>query len=228
MTESFEWHVEAERKWNERAEFWNANSQNMWDEGSRKTIIPFMKRYLKEGTHIADIGCGDGYGSFKLNQAGFAVTGLDISPEMVELAKNNLENEQLTFMQGDLAGLPFESNQFNGIMAINSLEWVEHPYVALKELKRVTKPGGRLCVGVLGPTAHPRENSYLRLYGEDVICNTMMPWEFEKMARENGFNILDGHGVYKRGVSPKHVADLPKELEQSLSFLWVSMLELVE
>ncbi|MFC7063622.1 class I SAM-dependent methyltransferase [Halobacillus seohaensis] len=222
---TFEWHKEAEKQWDGRAEFWNTNSQTMWDEGSRKTIIPFLKKYVKEGGHIADLGCGDGYGSFKLEKEGYRVTGLDISVDMIQRAKSRVENENLQFTQGDLVNLPFEKESFDSIMAINCLEWVEVPYQGLEEMKRVLNPGGRLCIGILGPTAMPRKNSYRRVYGDKVICNTMMPWELEQMAIETGWKHIDGHGVYKRGVEEQDAAGFAKELQQSLTFMWVFIFE---
>ncbi len=64
-----------------------------------------------------------------------------------------------------------------------------------------------------------------RLYGENVVCNTMMPWEFEKLAKEQGFQVVDGMGVYKRGVNEKMLEQLSVELRQALTFLWVFMLK---
>ena len=110
-------------------------------------------------------------------------------------------------------------------MAINSLEWTEEPLRALNEIKRVLKKDGYACIAILGSTAKPRENSYPRLYGKDVVCNTMMPWEFEQLAKEQGFKVVDGIGVYKRGVNEKMLGQLPTELQQSLTFLWVFMLK---
>ena len=121
--------------------------------------------------------------------------------------------------------LPLSSESVEGVMVINALEWTEHPRLALKELYRVVKPGGYACVGILGPTAQPRTNSYQRLYGEDVICNTMMPWEFEQLAKENGWEVIDGEGVYKRNVTDKLIGQLPNELKQALTFLWLFMLK---
>ncbi|GGF33781.1 methyltransferase [Halobacillus andaensis] len=222
---SFNWHKEAEKQWNERSTFWNANSQNMWDSGSRKTIIPLVKQHVKKGHSIADLGCGDGYGSYKLAQAGYQVTGLDLSEEMIELAKSRLAHETLHFVQGDLVQLPFEGESFDAIMAINCLEWVEVPYQGLEEMKRVLKPGGKLCIGVLGPTAKPRVNSYPRVYGEEVICNTMMPWELEQLGLENGWKLNDGHGVFKREAEGMDISALPRELQQALTFMWVFIFE---
>ncbi|WP_079525485.1 class I SAM-dependent methyltransferase [Halobacillus hunanensis] len=222
---SFNWHQEAERQWNDRVEFWNANSKNMWDEGSRKTIIPFLQEHVEAGSKVADLGCGDGYGSYKLEQEGYNVTGLDISQDMIARAKARLEHERLQFVQGDLTHLPFEKESFDAIMAVNSLEWTEVPYKGLEEMKRVLKKGGQLCIGILGPTAKPRMNSYRRVYGEEVICNTMMPWELRQMAEETGWNLIDGHGVYKREVEGEDVSHFPVELKQALTFMWVFLFE---
>lgn len=221
MTEQFNWHVEAERVWNDKAEFWNSRSKDMWEAGSRKTIIPFIKQHIEKGNHIADLGCGDGYGAYKLYKEGYRVTGLDLSHDMIERANKRLETDRLSFVQGDLIKLPFQDESFDGLMAVNSLEWTEVPYEGLKEMKRVLKPGGKLCIGILGPTAMPRVNSYRRVYGEKVVCNTMMPWELEKMAEETGWRILDGHGVYKRGVEPESIEHLTDDLKQALTFMWV-------
>ena len=47
----------------------------------------------------------------------------------------------------------------------------------------------------------PRINSFDRLYGEPVFMNTMMPWEFERLANEQGLTLVGSQGVYKRGVN---------------------------
>ena len=56
----------------------------------------------------------------------------------------------------------------------------------------------------------------------------MMPWEFEQLAKEQGFEVVDGIGVYKRGVNEKMLGQLPIELQQSLTFLWVFMLKRIK
>ncbi|MCP8968925.1 class I SAM-dependent methyltransferase [Ectobacillus ponti] len=221
----FNWHEEARQQWNERAGHWNKGSREMWDSGSRSTVIPFLQRYAAKGAAVLDVGCGDGYGAYKAGQAGYVVCGVDLSENMIEMAKQHEEKGRLTFLQADLAALPFSDEAFDAVMAVNSLEWTAQPLQALEEMRRVLKSGGHACVAILGPTAMPRTNSYRRLYNEPVICNTMMPWEFAKLAAENGFTIIDGQGVYKREVREQHVAGLPAELRQAVSFLWVFMLQ---
>ncbi|MGP1908117.1 class I SAM-dependent methyltransferase [Metabacillus sp. JX24] len=225
MVNTYDWEKEAEKKWDERAAFWNKSSKEMWDTGSRSTVIPFFKKYVPEGSTVIDIGCGDGYGSFLLMQEGMKVTGADLSPEMIRLAKQHEKEGRLVFEQANIMSLPFSDGQADALLTINCLEWTADPLAGLQELKRVVKKEGYLCIAVLGPTAHPRENSYERLYGKDVICNTMMPWEFERLALENGWELIDSQGVYKRGVTEDMVRKLSAELKQSLSFLWLFMLQ---
>lgn len=222
--ESFDWHKVAKEQWDGRADFWNQSSEAMWEKGSRQSIVPFFRKHIAKNSYVADIGCGDGYGSLKLYQAGYRVLGVDLSEEMIEKAKRRRESKEISFIQGDVTKLPLEDESFSAIMAINTLEWTEKPLKGLNEMNRVLKKGHLLCLGLLGPTANPRKNSYRRLYGESVICNTMMPWEFEQLARDNGWEIVDGKGVYQHGVHEDMVKNLTDELKQSLTFMWLFML----
>lgn len=221
------WQEQVRMKWDENASFWNSRSQEMWDNGSRKVIVPFFKKHVQPKSKVLDLGCGDGYGSYKLWNEGYDVTGVDLSDEMVKLCQGRLleGHERLAFQQADMLDLPFQDQQFDALMAINALEWAEVPINAIKEISRVVKPGGNLCVGILGPTAAPRVNSYKRLYNEDVIMNTMMPWEFEQLSKEHSFEIVAREKVYKRGVDLKHVGSLAEDMQQALTFMTIFMLK---
>ncbi|PLR82729.1 class I SAM-dependent methyltransferase [Bacillus sp. V33-4] len=222
---SFDWTSEAEKQWDKRAGFWNSRSSEMWDHGSRKDIVPFIEKHLEPGSTVCDLGCGDGYSAIKLAKAGFTVTGVDVSAEMVETAETNANGTSAEFLKADISRLPYADSSFTAAVAINSLEWTENPLAVLCEAKRIVKSDGLAVIAILGPTAMPREHSYRRLYGEKVICNTMMPWEFEKLALENGWRKIDEFGVYKRGTEALQIKSLPLELKQSLAFMWVFMLE---
>lgn len=223
---SFSWDQESKRSWDLNAESWHSNSKNMWLHGSRKEIVPFFTKYVPKGL-IADLGCGDGFGSSLLSKNGYEVIGMDISDNMVKLARN-YENDNLTFVQGNILKTPFEDRQFKGILAINSLEWTERPLIALNEIKRILTNNGYGCFGILGPTAKPRINSFPRLEEKEAICNTMMPWEFEKLAIRHGWEKVAETNVYKRGVTERHLEGLSNELKQALSFITLFILKKVE
>ncbi|WP_147533715.1 class I SAM-dependent methyltransferase [Bacillus marasmi] len=222
----FYWVEAAEKEWNTRANSWHSQSKEMWETGSRKDIVLFFKQYVNRGARVVDLGCGDGYGSYKLAKAGYAVTGIDVSEEMIEKANSLAQPNLLQFTKGDIAKIDVPDYHYDAVIAINSLEWTESPLQVLEEMKRVVKPGGKACVGILGPTAAPRENSYRRLYGAPVVCNTIMPWEFERLAEENGWRKTAELGVYKRDTEKLSKSSLTKEIRQALTFMTVFMLEL--
>ncbi|AZB43267.1 class I SAM-dependent methyltransferase [Bacillus sp. FJAT-42376] len=215
----FNWGKEAETQWNKNSSSWHSRSRDMWENGSRKQIIPFFSRHVPSACRVLDIGCGDGYGSFKLAQLGHKVTGIDFSAEMIATANKEFEISGLDFLQDDVMNLSAGENEADALLVINCLEWVAEPLQAIRELVRVLKPGGAACVAVLGPTAGPRSNSYPRLKSEPAICNTMMPWEFARLAEENQLKPIDQLSVYKEGVKQEMTANLNAELKQALSFL---------
>lgn len=220
------WVDEAEKQWDNRADSWHSSSRAMWETGSRKEIIPFLKKYLPEGAALCDLGCGDGYASVKLAKMGHPVTGIDLSEQMLEKASTQAVGISAQFIKADISQVPLAPNSFDAVLVINSLEWTESPFNVLLEIKRIVKKDGFACIAILGPTAMPRINSFRRLYGEKIICNTMMPWEFEKLAVENGFVKIAEMGVYKREAEKLPVENLPLELRQSLSFMWVFMFKI--
>ena len=222
---NFKWVDEAEKQWDERAEVWHSNSKEMWEKGSRKDILPFLTKHVTGEASICDLGCGDGYASYKLALKGFQVTGVDLSDQMLDKARERAKDTTAQFLKADISNVPVESASFDAIMAINSLEWTESPLKVLAEMKRVVKKDGFICIAILGPTAMPRINSYRRLYGEKVICNTMMPWELGKLAEENGLVKVDEIGVYKRGADTLPLEKLSLDLKQALTFMWVFMFQ---
>ncbi|QQE75460.1 class I SAM-dependent methyltransferase [Brevibacillus composti] len=246
-----EWSQMAKEQWDQFAADWHQRSENMWERGSRKTILPLFTRYVRpEHGPVLDAGCGDGYASCKLARSGYEVTGVDIAGEMIRLAydrangraenriddrvndrANDQANEEdfrsqlsVQFQTGDISNLPFSDNYFSGILCINVTEFTPSPLDALRELHRLLKPDGILLLGILGPTAGPRGHSYRRLYGEATFQNTMMPWEAKQLAGENGFVLVEEEPVFKEGVPAELASRLSVELQESLSFLTLFVL----
>ncbi|WP_243385183.1 class I SAM-dependent methyltransferase [Bacillus kexueae] len=220
------WHEQAQKKWDEFAEDWNTSSENMWENGSRNSIIPFFSRHVPIGSNILDVACGDGYGSKKLAEGGYQVVATDLSTKMMELANERNQHKNVTYVQGDMMKLPFANQQFDALMVINGIEWTEKPIDAIAELDRVVKKEGFICAAILGPTAHPRKHSFNRLYGEQTIMNTMMPWEFVQLCEEAyGWKLIANEGVMKKGITKELTKQLSWELQMALSFMWLFLFQ---
>ena len=96
------------------------------------------------GVRFLDAGCGAGGASVLAAALGSEVTGLDASHALLAIARDRLP--QSRFVHGDLEQLPFATGYFQAALAANSIIFVEDIRQALRELRRVVQPGGRLAI----------------------------------------------------------------------------------
>jgi SAM-dependent methyltransferase len=97
------------------------------------------------GVGVADIGCGTGRLAPFLAARGLAPRGVDLSPEMVRVARR--DHPDFSFDVGDVRALPFEDASLAGVVCWYSLMYLapsDRP-AAFGELARVVRPGGHLA-----------------------------------------------------------------------------------
>jgi len=104
-----------------------------------------------EGRRVLDAGCGDGAYSLAATERGAIVTGVDLSEDMLALARERsaARGVKVDWRQGDVLALPFPDSSFDLAIAITLLCLVPDPRGAVRELARVLVPGGRLVIGDL-------------------------------------------------------------------------------
>ena len=95
---------------------------------------------------ICDMGCGPGQIARYLHRQGVGTLGVDLSPRMVAEAQRL--NPEIHFHQGDMLALPDADDSFGGIAAFYCIIHIPRAQVvdALREMKRVLKPGGVLLI----------------------------------------------------------------------------------
>ena len=96
------------------------------------------------GDKVLDACCGTGDLALAAQAAGGGVTGLDFSEPMLERARR--KSSEIEWLQGDLLRLPFKDATFDAATVGFGVRNVEDLDQALKELRRVLKPGGRLAI----------------------------------------------------------------------------------
>ena len=91
-------------------------------------------------TRLLDIGCGSGYAAAMAAKQGALVTGIDITPELIELARERVPSGE--FQVGGMDDLPFEDASFDAAVGFNAFQFADDPGRAVGEAARVVKPGG--------------------------------------------------------------------------------------
>jgi len=128
--------------------------------------------------HILDAGCGPGFFSILLSQAGHTVVGIDGSDGMLAHAKENaaIFGVKPELIQGDFGALPFGSSTFDLVVSRNVTHIIRKHLAVYAEWLRVLKPGGILLIfdanwhlpyqpGPVREDAIRREKEGLALYG---------------------------------------------------------------
>ena len=108
----------------------------------QKKLVSMMS--CSENDKVLEIGIGTGT-SFKYYPSETSVTGIDISPDMLEKAKKNIKNLNLSkknvlMMNGEQ--LTFEDDSFDKVVGMYVVSVTQNPDLLIKEMRRVCKPNG--------------------------------------------------------------------------------------
>jgi SAM-dependent methyltransferase len=101
---------------------------------------------------LLDAGMGPGRLCRELDQRGWTVTGIDASPDMVDLARRRLPDARDRLFEARIEALPFADASFDVVVATGVLEYADVE-AALAEIRRVLRPEGRAVVSYPNPRA---------------------------------------------------------------------------
>ncbi len=109
--------------------------------------------HIKSNDNVLDVGCGTGVVAITAARVGAKVSGLDLSPALVERAKENLSiaNVQADIIEGDVESLPYADNSFDVVLSQFGHMFAPRPQIAIKEMLRVLKPGGTIAFSTWPP-----------------------------------------------------------------------------
>lgn len=103
---------------------------------------PWIAKQLSPHSKVLDIGCGGGFLTNFLAQEGHQVFGVDLSLESLKVAQEGDKTKTVDYQVADAVALPFPSESFDVVTAMDLLEHVESPSKVISEAARILKPGG--------------------------------------------------------------------------------------
>jgi methionyl-tRNA formyltransferase/ubiquinone/menaquinone biosynthesis C-methylase UbiE len=162
---------------------------------------------------ILDIGCGGGYMEPDLLSKGFKVYAVDISEEMLSLAKKRIKKEDFDsnsyFLVSDIEHLPFIDSFLDAIICMGVIEYLSSCRLALKEMHRVLKPNGAAIITTpskISPHCfihslvsfiyrHIKRVFKFNLREDNKVARYkvryVIPWRFEKLITRFGFKKVE-------------------------------------
>lgn len=164
----------------------------------------FLLSSLRKGMSLLDCGCGPGTISIGLAEAVApgSVIGIDIDKGQIELARSAAQQRGLTNLRFEVASvydLPFPSDAFEAVFSHALFEHLTDPAGALKEIRRVLRPGG--VVGIASPDwggnmsvpPDPVVDEAIELYKLLQAKNGGNPYigrELRRLLQEGGFSVV--------------------------------------
>jgi SAM-dependent methyltransferase len=147
------------------------DERHWWYRGRRRVIAAELGRLeLPTAARVLDAGCGSGRTMVDLRRYG-EVVGIELSEDAAEIAR---ERDCGDVVIGRIEQLPFEDGTFDLITCLDVIEHTPDDRAALRELRRVAKPGGWALVTVPAYQAlwsrHDEANHHYRRYSRAALC----------------------------------------------------------
>jgi demethylmenaquinone methyltransferase/2-methoxy-6-polyprenyl-1,4-benzoquinol methylase len=180
----------------------------IWDEEMRDEALELLD--VERGDRVLDVGCGTGFGTEGLLRYTDDVHGLDQSIHQMEKAFEKFgKRDRVRFYRGDAERLPFRDDAFDVVWSSGSIEYWPNPVAALREFRRVVRPGREVLV--VGPD-YPKTGVMQRL--ADAIMLFYDEEEADRMFDEAGFVDVEHHIQQRRPGSPRAITTVARVPEE--------------
>ena len=190
-----------------KSEWWDPNGSLKTLHDINETRISFITNHVDLGNKIVmDMGCGGGILTESLaNASPLKITGIDLEPNAIEVAKKHAQSSQLKieYLNESIEDHPLE-RQYDVITCLEMLEHVPVPELLLNKLCMHLKPGGSLFLSTINRTA----KAYLyTILGAEYLLKIIpkythdynkyiKPRELDQVLRKNGLRLIDIQGLY--------------------------------
>ena len=166
--------------------------QTFWRLNEAPLLLEMIDR-LTDVQTILDVGIGTGYLAKRLSDLGYDVTGIDVSENMLAIARDRM-GCGAKLIQGDAQRMPLFKSGFDVILCTRVLSHIRDIEAALQGFYRALKPGGSLLISDID-AEHNYASTSLPVGSTSVVVETHKRSldELEKAARSAGFDLEYSH-----------------------------------
>jgi len=153
--------------------------------------VKMLTSHLKSSDVVLEIGCGTGYFTKEIAKTGAQVTAIDISLELLNIARQEITELNVSFLLDNAYELSFKNDSFDSIVGSSVLHHLEIDK-AISEMFRVLKPGGSIFFtepNMMNPQIALQKNipALKRRLGDSPDETAFFRWSLNKLLRKNGF-----------------------------------------
>src|SRR4030095_17130805 len=105
--------------------------------------VKMLTGHLQQGQKVLELGCGIGYFTRSLASSGAEIAAIDISPDLLEVARRDCPSENVSFEVQNAYALTYRDETFDSVVGSSVLHHLEID-AALREIARVLSPGGSM------------------------------------------------------------------------------------
>lgn len=176
---------------NHAGEVWNWETPAGKKRWQRR--VKMLTSHITAEMQVLEVGCGTGYFTKELQKTGANILAIDISPDLLERARQEVSNANVTFKIENAYELSsLSDNSFDTIVGSSVLHHLDIKK-ALRQLYRVLKPGGSMYFtepNMLNPQIAVQKNvAFVKERAGDSPDETaFFKWQMERLLRTNSFS----------------------------------------
>ena len=140
-----------------------------WRRLGTRAAIPRNSAGRLPAYQVLDVACGTGDMVVELLKQGCTVTGVDLSEEMLAIAKNKTAGWQPAYYVADAEALPFADDTFDAVTCAFGVRNFVHLERGLEEMLRVLKPGGKIVILELATPDSTLTRPFYNLHTRRII-----------------------------------------------------------
>lgn len=170
-------------------EIWNWESPAGRQRWKRR--VQMLSGHLRPGMTILEVGCGTGYFTRELTRLGADIVAIDVSPDLLEIAKAKYSAPNVRYEIQNACALSYADAMFDSVVGSSILHHVEIEE-ALREIYRVLKPGGTICFtepNMLNPQIAMQKNIpwIKRRLGDSPDETAFFRWPLRRLLEQTGY-----------------------------------------